>query len=102
MNGKFCPLIRKNCVEHKCAWYTNLIGKDPQTNQDINNWGCSVAFTPILQMEAARMSRGTTASIDNLRKEHEEASQMQAKLMSAQVQLTQQAIVPVSTHVLPE
>ena len=45
----FCPLIRKNCIEHKCAWYCNVLGKDPQTNQDVNKWGCAITFGPMLQ-----------------------------------------------------
>mgnify|MGYP000023527211 CR=1 FL=1 len=99
MDKTFCPLIRKDCVKHKCAWYTHLVGKDPQTGQDIDNWGCAVGFIPLLQVELAGQTRGTTASVDKLREEHDNVARAQCNLMTAMVQMQQ--IEPAKTEILP-
>ncbi len=99
MEGKFCPLIRKNCVEHKCSWYTHLMGKDPQTGNDTDKWGCAIQFTPLLLIESASQTRGATASIDKLRDEHDKATRAQCSIMAAIVE--HQQIEPVETKILP-
>ena len=99
MDGQFCPLIRKNCVKHKCSWFIHLVGSDPQTGKDTDSWGCSVAFMPLLTIEAANQTRQATATIDTLREEHKKVSQAQCSMMATMVQLQQ--VEPVETKILP-
>ena len=47
-SGKWCPLIRKDCVEHKCAFYTHVMGHNPNTGQAVDEWACSIQFLPML------------------------------------------------------
>jgi hypothetical protein len=35
-NGTFCPLIKKDCVQLQCAWFTQLRGTHPQTGAEID------------------------------------------------------------------
>ena len=101
MDGQWCPLIRKDCVKHKCAWYINVQGRDPQTGQETNNWGCSIAYLPLLQIEMANQSRQTTASVDNLRTEQDNQVRAQCHLMSEII--NSQGIEPTTvTEILPE
>jgi hypothetical protein len=60
----FCPLIQKKCVQHKCDWYTHLLGMDPQTGQPTDKWGCAVSYIPILLVENTVAQRQTAASVD--------------------------------------
>lgn len=64
MKGSFCPLIKKDCIEHKCMFYTHLIGMNPQTGQPTDEWKCAVAWLPLLLVENSNMSRQVAASMD--------------------------------------
>ena len=35
--GHYCPLLKKECIEHKCAWYTHIRGSNPNTGEDLDN-----------------------------------------------------------------
>lgn len=67
-----CPLGMPKCVEikgnkiHRCAWYTEMDGKDPTTNKDVKSKGCAIAYLPILSTEISQTNRGQTGAINNL------------------------------------
>lgn len=71
---KQCPIIKAECLEHGCEFYTHLIGQNPQTGTQEDRWGCAVNFLPILLIENAQMTRQTTAAMDKtateVRKHH--------------------------------
>ena len=67
--GKFCPLIGKDCIGLECAWFTQIRGTNPQTGKDIDEWGCSVAWMPMLLIENAQQSRQTGAAVESFRNE---------------------------------
>ena len=62
-----CPLLKKKCIEHRCAWFTHLIGKDPQTGAQMDKWGCAVGWIPILLIENAQEVRQTAAAVESAR-----------------------------------
>ena len=47
-NGSFCPLIKKECVQLQCAWFTQLRGTHPQTGAEIDEWMCAISAMPML------------------------------------------------------
>lgn len=51
----------------RCAWYTMLIGKNPQTNKDVEEWGCAMKWLPIMLTENAIQQRHTGAAIESFR-----------------------------------
>lgn len=61
---KICPLIKKECVEHQCQWYTHLLGAHPQTNKEVDEWGCAVTWLPVLLIESSNQTRKVQASLD--------------------------------------
>jgi len=67
--GTFCPLIKKDCVQFKCAWFTLLRGTDPNTGKEIDEWLCAVASLPMLSINTANEARQTAASVDSFRNE---------------------------------
>ena len=72
--GEWCPLIKKDCVEHKCAWYTQIRGVNPQTGQDIDDFGCAISWMPILAIEIAQKSNQTGAAVESFRNEVSKAN----------------------------
>jgi len=61
--GNFCPLIKEDCVQLKCAWFTQLRGKHPQTGADVDEWGCAVTWLPMLMIENSQQQRQTGAAV---------------------------------------
>lgn len=69
-----CPLGAK-CQETKdgalyiCPWYVKLVGKDPQSEQQLDEYRCAIAWMPILQIEHSMHERQTGASVESFRNE---------------------------------
>jgi len=51
-----CPLNKfEPCKLWECAWFIQLHGKNPMTGADLDEWGCSVAWLPMLLVEHSQM-----------------------------------------------
>lgn len=74
-NGTFCPLIKEDCVQLKCAWFIQLRGKNPNTGQDVDEWLCSISALPMLQIEVAKETRQGAAATESFRNEMVKANQ---------------------------
>lgn len=71
--GGECESIKENQL-HRCAWYCKLIGKDPQSGVEREEWGCAMAFLPVLLVEVAGTVRGVQAATESARNENLHAS----------------------------
>ena len=67
--GKFCPLIGKDCLGLQCSWFTQIRGNHPQTGELVDEWGCAVSWMPILLIENSNKQRETNDTIQNFRNE---------------------------------
>jgi len=67
-DGK-CPLLNKKCIKHQCLWYNMLQGKHPQTGLDVQEWGCSIAWLPLLLVENSAKMTGVQAATESFRNE---------------------------------
>ena len=47
----WCPLIGEECMKLKCEWFTQVRGMNPQTGQEVDEWGCAVTWLPMLLIE---------------------------------------------------
>jgi hypothetical protein len=65
-----CPLDGFNpCRQLECAWFIKVVGKNPQTGADIEDWGCSMAWMPIMMVENSQQQRQTGAAVESFRNE---------------------------------
>lgn len=67
--GNFCPLIKKDCVGLKCSWFIQVRGMNPNTGEDIDEWGCAVAWMPVLSIENSKQQRSTASAVESFRNE---------------------------------
>lgn len=67
--GIICPLHKKDVsnVCHKCPWWTRVVGKNPQSEEMIDDWRCAVALLPMLLIENSQRSHQTVAAVESLR-----------------------------------
>lgn len=66
--GAECEEIKDNQIR-RCRWYVCLKGKDPQSEKEIDEWGCSMAWLPVLLIENAQTNRGQTQALESFRNE---------------------------------
>jgi len=67
-----CPLGHK-CEEardgaiHRCTWFVQLRGRNPNTGEEVDELGCAMAWMPVLLIETAGAARSTSASVESFR-----------------------------------
>jgi hypothetical protein len=83
--GTYCPLVKSDCLENKCALFTCVRGTDNNTGKEVDEWQCAIAWLPMLLINAANESRKTCAATESFRNE-----------MVVQGQQTQQALLTVA------
>lgn len=90
-----CPLMGKQCIEdgaivgeelHGCRFWVVIVGKDPQTGQEINRGDCAHAWTPVLLIENSKMQRETGAAVESFRNEMVLANQRSQQVLLAAAQ----------------
>ena len=67
--GKFCPLIGKECIGLQWSWFTQIRGTNPQTGEPVDEWGCAVTWMPMLMIENSQQQRHTGAAVESFRNE---------------------------------
>ncbi len=78
----FCPLIQKKCKEHKCKFYIQLMGKNPNTGEDVNRFDCAVSWLPMLLIEGSQQTRQAGSAIESFRNEMVKLNENSQKLLS--------------------
>ncbi len=81
--GNFCPLLKKDCIGLKCQWFIQVRGVDTNTGQDVDEWGCAVAWLPHLLIENANQTRQAGAATESFRNEMVNASEKSIQVMVA-------------------
>jgi hypothetical protein len=65
-----CPLDGfKPCRQLECAWFMKVTGSNPNTGESIDEWGCSMAWLPIMMLENSQQQRQTGAAVESFRNE---------------------------------
>jgi hypothetical protein len=79
-----CPLDGFNpCRQLECAWFLKISGKDPQSNKEIDEWGCSMAWLPIMMIENSQQQRSTSAAVESFRNEMVKANEATTRALLA-------------------
>lgn len=79
--GKFCPLIKEDCIELKCAWFAQIRGMNPNTGKEVDEWACSIAWLPILTIENSQQQRQTGAAVESFRNEMVRANEASQQIL---------------------
>jgi hypothetical protein len=64
---KKCPLLRKPCIQHDCEFWVHLIGMDPQTGAEKDEWDCTWRWIPTMLIEATREEKMVAAAVTDMR-----------------------------------
>ena len=92
--GTFCPLLKKECAQMKCAWFIMVRGTDSNTGKEVDEWGCSVAWLPHLLIENANQTRQAGAATESFRNEFVKSTEDTVRVMAAIAGHNSQGEVP--------
>ena len=63
------------------------------TGEDVDEWGCAVAWLPMLLVENASQSRQTGAAVESFRNEMVKSSEVGQQVLFASIQAAQQNVL---------
>jgi hypothetical protein len=66
--GSTCEEVKDNKI-YRCSWYTKMVGLDPNTGKEVDDWACAMSWMPMLQVEMSSTNRGQTAALESFRNE---------------------------------
>ena len=82
-----CPLDGfKPCRQLDCAWFMKVRGNNPNTGEEIDDYGCSIAWLPVLMIENSQQQRQTGAAVESFRNEMVKANDMGQQVLVATLQ----------------
>lgn len=84
--GTFCPFVQGECLQTKCALFSKIEGVDKNTGREVEEWGCSLAWIPMLLVENSSQQRQTGAAVESFRNEMVRANDKVMKLALGTVQ----------------
>ena len=84
-----CPLNGfEPCKQLECAWFMRIRGANPNTGEEVDEWGCSMAWLPILMIENSQQQRQTGAAVESFRNEMVKANDTSQQVLLATIQQT--------------
>ena len=95
-DGK-CPLLNKKCIKHQCVWYNMLQGKNPQSGANVQEWGCSIAWIPLLLVENTGKQIQTNSAVESFRNEMVKANMVTLALVDQKNKQEEQKQNPVGS-----
>jgi hypothetical protein len=82
-----CPLDGfKPCRQLECAWFMKVRGTNPNTGEEIDDYGCSIAWLPVLMVENSQQQRQTGAAVESFRNEMVKANDVSQQVLRATIQ----------------
>jgi hypothetical protein len=84
-----CPLDGFNpCRQLDCAWFMKVRGNNPNTGEEIDDYGCSIAWLPVLMIENSQQQRQTGAAVESFRNEMVKSADVGQQVLLATLQRT--------------
>jgi hypothetical protein len=87
-----CPLDGfKPCRQLECAWFMQIRGTNPNSGEPVDEWGCSMAWMPMLMIENSQQQRGTSAAVESFRNEMVKSNEVGQRVLLAAAGVSPQA-----------
>lgn len=65
-----CPLNSfEKCKQLECAWFTKVLGSNPNTGSEVEEYACAIAWLPMLLIENSQQQRMTGGAVESFRNE---------------------------------
>jgi len=84
--GAECESIKDGAI-HRCMWYTPVRGTNHNTNEEVDEWRCSLHWLPMLLVENSGMQRQTSKAVVDFRESMMEANGQTQQILIAAAQM---------------
>jgi len=82
-----CPLHNfEPCKQLDCAWFLKIRGSNPNTGEDVDDWGCAIAWMPVLLIENSQQQRQTGAAVESFRNEMVKSNETSQRILISAAQ----------------
>jgi len=82
-----CPLDGfKPCRQLECAWFMKIRGNNPNTGEEVDEYGCAIAWLPMLMIENSQQQRSTGAAVESFRNEMVKSNETSQHVLMATLQ----------------
>lgn len=71
-------------------------GTDPNTGKEVDEWGCAIAWMPMLMIENSQQQRQTGAAVESFRNEMVKSNEVSQRVLMETVGVSK----PVQTMIL--
>jgi hypothetical protein len=85
--GSQCEEIKADAI-HRCAWFVQLAGTNPNTGEIIDECGCAMRWIPILLIENSQQQRSTSAAVESFRNEMVHANEASQRVLAVAAGMT--------------
>lgn len=76
-----CPINGfQPCKELECGWFVHVRGVNPNTGEDCDEYGCAMAWIPVMLIENSQQQRQTGAAVESFRNEMVKANGINAEM----------------------
>ena len=65
-------------------------GTNPNSGEPVDEWGCSMAWLPMLMIENSQQQRGTSAAVESFRNEMVKNNEVSQRVLLAAAGISQQ------------
>jgi hypothetical protein len=77
-----CPVNSfEPCRQLDCAWFSQLRGTNPNTGKEVDEWGCAIAWMPMLMIENSQQQRQTGAAVESFRNEMVKSNDINSRVL---------------------
>ena len=82
-----CPLDGfKPCRQLEWAWFMKIRGNNPNTGEEVDEYGCSMAWMPMLMIENSQQQRSTGAAVELFSNEMVKSNETSQHVLMATLQ----------------
>lgn len=81
--GTYCPLVKGECKQMQCSWFTQVRGMNPNTGKEVDEWACAISWLPVLLIENSQQQRHTGAAVESFRNEMTKANEVSQQVLLA-------------------
>ena len=86
-----CPLNNFDpCKQFECAWFLKIDGVHPTTGEKLEDWGCAMAWLPIMLIENGKQQKVTSAAVESFRNEMVKNNEVGQRVLLAAAGIPQQ------------
>ena len=82
-----CPLNNfEPCKQLNCGWFMEVHGTNPNTGEQIKDWGCAVTWIPMMLIDNSKQQHSTASAVESFRNEMVKSNEIGQQILISAIQ----------------